>query len=41
MAKVKNGSFKTLHIPYHYKEDEESERTTFINQSSNMGINIS
>ena len=37
MAKLKNKCFKTLHIPYQYKEDDVSEHTSYINQSSSMG----
>lgn len=36
MAKIKDCQFKTIHIPYEYKDDDKTEDTNLINQSTNM-----
>ncbi len=36
MAKIKDFKFKTINIPYEYTDDDKTEDTNLINQSTNM-----
>ena len=37
MSQVKNRCFKAIHIPFENKYELESDHTSFINESANMG----